>query len=237
MPTGPEAHPLLKELRPVFGHRMNNVWKELGPKIDGGPVGPVILWIGVVPGTLSSDDACTSANGCLDLLKEFGITNVEVEFCGSIYTWSAGPSFLEPVSNDHCTVDICRPLTPVLGLSIAAEATPHAEGTSGLYFAEGVPNYNYAHTNTSVPCHNIILLGTCRFEELIQFIEAKISCHVSLAQLYEERIERLKKKVAGEDEDEVVQAKRELEDSQLMLKGVNKTIEALDKFHQDVKRD
>ncbi|KAG5635473.1 hypothetical protein H0H81_011114 [Sphagnurus paluster] len=88
MPAGPEAYRVLKELRPVFRHKINDVWDELGPKVchlldnDGllwtsidivrfkvqkedAPVGPVVLWIGVVPETLSSEDARTSANGCL----------------------------------------------------------------------------------------------------------------------------------------------------------------------------
>jgi hypothetical protein len=32
-PTGPKAHRELKELRPVFGHKLNMVWKDLGPKV------------------------------------------------------------------------------------------------------------------------------------------------------------------------------------------------------------
>ncbi|KAG6887900.1 hypothetical protein C0995_011723, partial [Termitomyces sp. Mi166 len=157
MPNGPEAYRPLKELRPVFGHKINDVWKDLGPKVcqlldskellwtsinvvrfkvDRGPVGPVILWIGVVPSTVSSNDACTSANSCLGLLKEFGITNVEVEFRVSIYIRSASSSFLKPVSDLHPTVNIHGPLTAVLGPSIAAEATPHVDGTGVIYLAE-----------------------------------------------------------------------------------------------------
>jgi hypothetical protein len=34
MPTGPEAYRQLKELRPVFGHKLNVVWTtDLGPKV------------------------------------------------------------------------------------------------------------------------------------------------------------------------------------------------------------
>ena len=75
MPTGLEAYRQLKELRPVFGHKLNVIWKKLGPKVcqlldsqgvlwtsidvvrfikvgEGEAVGPVVLWIGVAPKTL-----------------------------------------------------------------------------------------------------------------------------------------------------------------------------------------
>ncbi|KAF8572664.1 hypothetical protein K439DRAFT_117879 [Ramaria rubella] len=123
MPTGPEAYRVLKELRPVFRHKLNTVWQDLGPKVrdflDSArvrwtsidvvclkkvrerAVGPVILWIGVLPQTLFGEDAHTAASGCLHLLKEFGITDVEVEFRESIYTRLAGPNLLKTVSDFH----------------------------------------------------------------------------------------------------------------------------------------
>ncbi len=32
-PTGPDAQRELKELRPVFSHKLNTAWKDLGPKV------------------------------------------------------------------------------------------------------------------------------------------------------------------------------------------------------------
>lgn len=32
-PTGPEAYRQLRELRPVFGHKLNTIWKDVGPKV------------------------------------------------------------------------------------------------------------------------------------------------------------------------------------------------------------
>ena len=204
MPTGPEAYRQLKELRPVFGHKLNVIWTTvLGPKVcqlldfqgvlwtsidvvrfikvgEGEAVCPVVLWIGVTAESLLGEDAHTSANGCLDLLKEFGISDIEVEFRESIYTPLSGPNLLEPASDLDPDVDVRGPLTPVLGLSIAAQATPFAEGTGGIYLAEGGdskkvllvtarhvlfppndgPNVNYARTNTSASRCNVLLLGT-----------------------------------------------------------------------------
>jgi hypothetical protein len=159
-PTGPEPYRELKELRPVFGHKLNLVWKELGPEVcdcldsvgvlwtsvdvirfikvgKGETVGPVVLWVGITPKSLPYEDAHTAAHDCLGLLKKFEITDVEVEFRESIYTRLAGPPLLEHVFNTDPTVDVRSPLTPALGFSIAAQATPYVEGTGGFYLAEG----------------------------------------------------------------------------------------------------
>ena len=87
MPTGPKAYCQLKELCPVFCHKINIIWEELGPKVchlldNGGLLwtsidilyfkvgeGPVVLWIGVIPEMLSSEDTCISVNSCLGLFQ------------------------------------------------------------------------------------------------------------------------------------------------------------------------
>ncbi|KAF8970664.1 hypothetical protein BDZ97DRAFT_55681 [Flammula alnicola] len=287
-PTGPQAQRELKELRQVFGHKLNAVWKDLGPKVcdfldsagvwwttidvvrfikvgKGEAVGPVVLWIGVFPETLFGEDAHTAAYGCLDLLEKFGITDVEVEFRESIYTRSAGPNLLKPVSDLHPTVDVRGPLTPALGLFIAAQATPHVEGTGGLYLAEGGdskkvllvtarhvlfppnegPNLDYTRTNTSTRRRNILLLGTEAFDNLAKSIKIKIGRHGVMAEHYsrqieelQEQIEKLKEREAGEDEDEddVEEATGELEKIQRLLDEANKAMEALDKFHDEVRK-
>ncbi|KAG8809579.1 hypothetical protein FRC17_003377 [Serendipita sp. 399] len=97
--TGPETYRQLKELRPVFGHKLNDASKEMGPKIHGildshsvswtsidvarflkdgdrKVVGPVVLWIGVLPDSLQAEDAFHSAKDLLDLLACFDITDV-----------------------------------------------------------------------------------------------------------------------------------------------------------------
>ncbi|KAG8952880.1 hypothetical protein FRC04_003329 [Tulasnella sp. 424] len=278
-PTGPEAYPQLKELRPVFGHKLNIVWKDLGPKVyqlldsqgvlwttidavrflkvGEEAVGPVVLWIGVAPETLCAEDARTAANGCLDLLKEFDITDIEVEYRESIYTRSAGPNLLTPVSYLHPTVDVRGPLTPALGLSIAAQATPHAAGTGGLYLAEGGdskkvllvtarhvlfppnegPNVGYAHTDTSARRRKVLLLGTKAFENLVGSIKIRIGGLAIGVELYEREITMLRERLAGEGEDDVEEATRELKMTQSLLDKANKAIETLEKFHDEVKKE
>jgi hypothetical protein len=162
-PTGPEGYRQLKELRAVFGHKINVAWPDLGPKVcdlvnshkirwtfidvarsvvvgDGEVAGPPVLWIGVRPDTLqgAGEVAFNAANDLLDLLATFGITDVKVEYRESVYTRSVGRSrALRSVSNLNPTVDVRGPLTPALGLPIAASARPDAQGTMALYFAEG----------------------------------------------------------------------------------------------------
>jgi hypothetical protein len=46
----------------------------------------VVLWIGVLPASLSGDDGVVVASKCQDLLKENNITDVEVEIRESVVT-------------------------------------------------------------------------------------------------------------------------------------------------------
>ncbi|KZV92769.1 hypothetical protein EXIGLDRAFT_789708 [Exidia glandulosa HHB12029] len=166
---GPEAYTIRKRLRPVFGHTINEVWDELGPKVcqllDSKalrwtsidvvrfqlqleveePVGPVVLWVGVDPESAQDPSAC--GIDCLKLLHEFGLDDVEVEFRASSYIRSSsqtvrGPRLLPPVSELDPTVAVRAPFTATLGLSIAAQATLGSEGTGGLYIAQGGSSSN-----------------------------------------------------------------------------------------------
>ena len=126
MTLGPWYYPVMKELRPVFSHKIATVWGDLGPKVCScldtlrvtwtsidvvrfagmevglgettpGPPGPTILWIGVMPQSLSSEDAHTAAVACLELLESYKITDVEVEFRESIFPGLPVLNFLNPV--------------------------------------------------------------------------------------------------------------------------------------------
>ncbi|TFK85269.1 hypothetical protein K466DRAFT_622915 [Polyporus arcularius HHB13444] len=193
-------------LRLVFGHKLVDVWGELSPKVvayldsvnvkfttidgvrfvfGGEPAGPVTLWIG---------HAHTPERGCMALVKEFDITDVEIEFREFIFTRSAGPKFLEPVSSLEPTVGVRGALTPALGLRIASKDTPHVEGTGGFSFAEGGDsdeiflvtaghvvfppdaafNDNYAFLDSSTPRHDVLLLGTNTFNDFVDCCKRQI---------------------------------------------------------------
>lgn len=171
MPSGPEAYRRLKQARGVFRHKLNTVWRTVGPMvrdllksqrvawtsvdvvrfITNGQndeedyediLGPVVIWVGVYPNSLEGVDAFHSANEILQLLEGFDIDDVEVEYRESIYRRSVGPALLRPVSEFDGIVDICSPLTPALGLSISSSDRPDVQGTMALYFSEGGDSKN-----------------------------------------------------------------------------------------------
>ncbi len=111
-PTGPEAYHRLKELRVVGEHALNSVWgDDLGVKVSslldemnvkwtsldivrigycGQFFAPVILWIGVTPASLSSEDGIVAARKCKEILEEYHITDVDVEIRESVvHRWGS----------------------------------------------------------------------------------------------------------------------------------------------------
>ena len=158
MLVGPETYLVPKELRPVFNERISEVWDNMGTQIykhldslgvqwttidvvrfaePDQPPGPIVLWIGVKPQSLSYSDAQVAAKGCQKILDEFHITpdiEVEVAFRESLFNLLAGPKLLDYAVSDGPIAEVCRPLTPALGLPIAAQSSPDIEGTGGVYF-------------------------------------------------------------------------------------------------------
>ncbi len=204
-----EAYRRLKQARGVFDHKLNVIWNDVGPKVrdlliaqsvawtsidvvrfvtdgDGDEKirGPVVIWVGVVPDSLDSDGAFDSSNGILDLLAINDVDDVEVEYRESVYTPSVSPALLHSVSNLNTTVDVRGPLTTALGLFIATSDRQDAQGTMGLYFAEGGSsdkvlgltchhvlfktdentNDPYVFAGAGAPRKNVQLLGFRRFE-------------------------------------------------------------------------
>ncbi|KAF9052343.1 hypothetical protein BDZ89DRAFT_939434, partial [Hymenopellis radicata] len=108
-PTDPDA---LKELRPVGNHAITEVWGgKLGSethallesmqvewtsidlvriKLGDGPSSsaPVIVWVGVTPGSLSGDRGVIVAYNCRRLLEQHNILDVDVEIRESV-VWGA----------------------------------------------------------------------------------------------------------------------------------------------------
>jgi len=216
------------------------VWHELGEKIyryfdsielkwtSIDPVrfaeaekapGPLFLWVGVLPGTLSPDDAKGPAARCKELLLEYAITNVEIAFRESIYTRHTRPQLLDHVSSVDPTVDVRVPFTPALGLQIAPKDFPYYEGTGCLYLREGgesdrvflltarhvglplnkYPNKLYHRKNNSKPRREVIHLGSKAFQNALETIMDKIGHWDSMVDGYEEELTGLGEYVEGED--------------------------------------
>ncbi|KAG6876994.1 hypothetical protein C0992_011143 [Termitomyces sp. T32_za158] len=252
MPTGPEAYRELSEMRGVFGHRINDVWKTLGHEgelLDQQKVlwssidvvrfckskntsvlGPVVLWIGVLPDTLTCKEAFNSANGLLELLQRHDITDVDVEYREFVYRRSVGPPLLKWLYHElYPTADYVGPLTAVLGLPIASSTMPHLQGNLGFYLADGgqsedllavtarhvlfPPNEasaDYTYTNNDMPRKDVILLGLKGYRDLVKSIKYKMDELGRFVDTCKEEIQQLAERVAGDDEKNVREAETSL---------------------------
>ena len=267
-PIDPEARRVPKEARPICEHPIAPVWRELGRQVYeyldsvavkwtsidpvrfaqvGKKAGPLFLWVGVMPGTLSRDDAEVAAVGCKDILAQSQITNVEIAFRESVFTRSAGPQLLDYVPFVYPDADVRGPFTPALGLQIAAKATPHFEGTAGLYICEGgksnrvfvlttrhvvLPpsaycNDLYSQKKKALPHREVILLGSKAYQGVLESIMGNIGRQATLVDYYKDELEGLGVAVEGEG---ATQAKKR-EKFKVLLKDAEKSIESLDKFH------
>ena len=105
-PTGPESQRVPKEARPISIHPIAHVWRVLGRQIyeyfdsidikwtsidpvrfaevGNKDAGPLFIWVGVMPKTLSRKDAENAAVRCKQILARFQITSVEIAFRESI---------------------------------------------------------------------------------------------------------------------------------------------------------
>ncbi len=100
-------------------------------------VGPVTIWIGVFPESISATDAHDVAQDILALLKDYNISDVDIDFRESLYTREVGHQLQKPVHPLHSLADFVRPITSTLGLSISNKARLDTQGTMALYLAEG----------------------------------------------------------------------------------------------------
>ena len=102
---------------------------------------PVTIWIGVLPDTLTSEVAFHSSNDILNLLKEHGISDVDVAYRESMARCFSGPELFAPVSDLDPLKAVIDPITTALGLPIAGLKTLKRQGTMGFYFGVGKDLY------------------------------------------------------------------------------------------------
>ncbi|CCM05671.1 uncharacterized protein FIBRA_07901 [Fibroporia radiculosa] len=271
-PTGPEAYLVLKEVKPVFSHEIVTVWDDLGPKVCscldyvqvtwtsvdvvrfaevGKTPGSPVLWIGVMPQSLSSEDAHIAAVDCQKLLQSYKLTDVEVEFRESIFARSACLQLLRSVPTSNPTAVVRDPLTPTLGLRIAARATPYTEGTGALYISEGSNsnkvyvlsarhvvfppdlgnNELYNCTDVCGPRRQILLPGPKAFQTLLKSTAAEIWRHNAVVGYNKRRLDDFKDDDFQDDD-----GMRERAKIERYLKDDAVTIKALYQFHDETTR-
>lgn len=111
-PIGRHAHIPVKSARGVFDTPLNGVWDTVCPQIcdlikaqkinwssinharffthapleeEGkGNLGPVVIWIGVIPGSTSADTAHEVSQEILALLQKNGVDGAVVEWCEAV---------------------------------------------------------------------------------------------------------------------------------------------------------
>jgi hypothetical protein len=105
---------------------------------------PVTIWVGVLPDTLTGEVAFHFSNDILDLLKEHGISDVDVAYRESVARGFSGPELFAPVADFDPLKAVIDPMTTALGLPIAGLKTLRSQGTMGFYFRVG--KYLYAVT-------------------------------------------------------------------------------------------
>lgn len=260
-PTGRWGYLARRELKVVGDHALKEVWEDdLAFKTHGlldsmavmwtstdvvrisvvendrGDETPdaIVVWIGVIPCSLSNDEGLVVAHKCKELLIEYGITDVDVEIRESVVTRSA--KLLKPSSNYDGTVDVRNPLTATLGLPICAQSTPWAEGTGGFFMSEGGDskrlflvtarhvvfdnndNDRYKYTDDSQRRRNVILLGDAAYNKFVDSIKKKTRSEVYTV----ENTERYISENSDSEEDRYAnRRKRQLEDAKRKLEDLN----------------
>ncbi|KAG8980698.1 hypothetical protein FRB90_007531 [Tulasnella sp. 427] len=265
MPTGMEAYLQPKELRRVGGHALCNVWDggvdvamhtflveqnvhytSLDPVrigIVGEPAAPVIIWVGVEPGSLSAERGIEVAVGLRALLLQSGIEDIRESMVATF------AKLYKPALTSNPTVQVREPFSTALGITICAEEAPDVQGTATLFFTvssrpkqlfllapkhvlfraeEESDHYEY---HGSGPRRNVLLMGTNGFEARIKDIEREIwGCQIL--------IDHLKARLALVDEmEDAEDAQAERNHVQPQLGKTEKAIKRLEEFLADVRRD
>jgi hypothetical protein len=187
-PVGRYAHIPVKSLRGVFDTPLNGVWDTVGlqmcdllttRKIDWssidpacffthrmlgeeekGTLGPAVIWVGVHPGSTSSDTAHKVSQEILALLWEHGVKDAVVEWHEAVLQKLAGPPLMRHVGSLNPTHYVCHFLTGLLGFPLASEGmeAKDARGTLTLWFhnnkdKNGNPSFKiYGVSNCHVLC-------------------------------------------------------------------------------------
>ena len=268
---GPEAQRVPREARPICNHPIRDVWPKLGELVytfldslhvewstidpvrfaeEGGEAGPLYLWVGVVPRSLSFEGAKAAADGCKKILTDAHFPDIEIAFRESVFTRSTGPRLLNHVPPANPTADIRIPFTPALGVQIAPKDTPYFEGTGALYLRKSSQSdrvflLTARHVVLPPSIHNnelydrkkpskrrqaVLILGSKAYTDALEAMMTKIGLGVISIDIYKREIEALGEAAEGEDAD-VADSRQELQGK---LAKAEKMIKDVRSFHSDI---
>ncbi|KAF8606171.1 hypothetical protein BDV93DRAFT_537141 [Ceratobasidium sp. AG-I] len=281
-PSGRHAHLPVKSLRGVFDTPLNGVWKTVGPAIrdiikahrirycsidparfftDGPPgeeakgsLGPVVIWVGVLPESTSADAAHEVSQEILALLPKHGVEDAVVEWREAVPQRLAGPPLLRPVGTSDATHHVRRFLTPLLGVPLAAEEMNEedSQGSLTLWFHEnkdkngnpsdkvyGISNCHVLRKHTTVnyehkcgaPKESIRICGMRRFERGLDEIAKAVAGRGILADYWARNLVRLE--ANGKNDPDIAKEKRRV---QRNLDDENEAVADLEAFHEQASK-
>jgi hypothetical protein len=269
-PRGPEAYLIPKETSPLGFHSLEEKWEAMvGPAIVGyldamkvawtsldpvrmgeadDPSPAAIVWIGVLPGSLTAELGVEVAVHCKGILSTHGIDDLNIEIRESEVFRSA--KMYRPVLTSNATAQVLEPFSTALGLPISTEDDPSIGGTGGFFIFD--PRYPdaiflvtarhvvirldknnnelYQHSNASQPRKKVLLFSDPAVEKHITAIESELSGKEWIIKHFERRLEATEQ--MGEEDG---QAERDNVEPQ--LKKARKAIGVLRTFLSDVSRD
>ncbi|KAH9167356.1 hypothetical protein EDB89DRAFT_1997768, partial [Lactarius sanguifluus] len=274
------AHIPVKSLHGVYDTPLNGVWETVGPKIvdlimtrkinwssvdparffthatpgekEKGSLGPVVIWVGVVPGSTSSDTAHEVSQEIIALLWEHGVKDTVVEWREAVLQRLAGPPLMRHVGSTNPTHHVRRFLTALLGIPLATQGmeADDAQGTLTFWFHENkdrkddispkiyrVSNCHVLRKDTTVdyehkggaPKGFVRVCGVRRFQRGLDEIKKHISDHGIRADVWAQEIDRLE---AMEQDEEVV---GEIRANRRNLDDENEAIRQLEALYEVTK--
>ncbi|KAF9503584.1 hypothetical protein BS47DRAFT_1378384 [Hydnum rufescens UP504] len=262
-PRGPWAHGRLKELCEVFTHLITKIWSDdLAWKIHFTTIDVVrFKEVGVneVPEDEETSTSATAAHDAaqdiLVLLRDYEITDVDIDYRESYYMREAGPRLLRSVDDVDPLVNVISPLTSALGLSISTKATPNAEGTMALYLTEGgdsnkllglscrhvliglqEANLDYVY-HASGPSKDVLLLGNGAFTDLVNSIKIEIRGYGTKVPRWREQIEVFVEREKGTDIFDVEKARAARIKTQGFLDEAENAVQSLGALLNQIKKD
>ena len=166
-PEGRFAYIPVKSVHGVFDTPLSKVWDTVGPQIkdlikgkkirwssidparffthpppealdEKGTLGPVVIWVGVIPGSTSADMAHEVSQEILVLLAKNGVNDTVLEWREAVLGRLAGRPLLPHVGSHDPTHYVRRFLTALLGIPLATEGMEleDSQGTLTLWFHE-----------------------------------------------------------------------------------------------------
>lgn len=132
----------------------------------------VTIWVGVRPDSTNGDAAFDSAQGVLELLKGYEISDIDIAYRESEARPLAGPILCAPVNNVHPLKSVIDWVTTALSLPIAGLKTRHMQGTLGFYFKIGEDLYGVTARHVLFPDtegNDAYSYNTCTFVSSVSF--------------------------------------------------------------------